>query len=212
MTHFVPVFPLNIVVFPGEKLNLHIFEPRYKQLIAECNEKKIPFGIPAVIEKKPTELGTLMTIKEIVQTYEDGKMDIKTEGQSVFRVLEYVKEIPEKLYSGAIVTSIPNFSNGSKAMMLRILEDVRKLFHELGVEKEFSKPDDLIMSFDIAHHIGLTIEDEYQLLEYENELHRQEFIKRHLKRLLSTLKEVNTLKERVKLNGHFKDLSGFNFS
>ena len=212
MTFFLPVFPLELVVYPGEKLNLHIFEPRYRQLIIECHEKNIPFGIPAVMEKKPTELGTLVHLKEIVKVYEDGKMDIKTEGQSVFHVLEYVKEIPDKLYSGAIVTSVPNFLNGSKAMMKRILDDIRTLFRELGIEKAFGKSEEMLMSFDVAHHIGMSIEDEYQLLEYENELHRQEYIKRHLQRLLSTLKDVSALKERVKLNGHFKDLSGFNFS
>lgn len=212
MTHFVSVFPLNIVVFPGEKLNLHIFEPRYIQLIHECNERKIPFGIPVVLTDKPTELGTLVSIKEIVNTYEDGKMDITTEGQSVFRVLEFVKEIPDKLYSGAIVAQLPNFNNGSRAMMGHILEDMRTVHKELGIQKSFGKPDDALSSFDIAHHIGLSLEDEYQLLEYENELHRQEFIKRHLKRTLSVLKDMSALRERVQLNGHFKDLSGFDIA
>src|SRR6187455_311175 len=50
MTNFIPIFPLGIVVFPGENLNLHIFEPRYKQLIKECFEQKKPFGIPPVID------------------------------------------------------------------------------------------------------------------------------------------------------------------
>src|SRR6266576_3115219 len=52
MTNFIPIFPLGIVVYPGEDLNLHIFEPRYKQLINECHAGKKPFGIPTVIENK----------------------------------------------------------------------------------------------------------------------------------------------------------------
>jgi hypothetical protein len=212
MTHFIPVFPLQIVVFPGEKLHLHIFEPRYRQLIQECHDRKIPFGIPSIKENTPTELGTLMELKEISKLYEDGKMDIKTEGLSVFRVLEYVKEIPEKLYSGAIVSQQLNFNNGSKSMMKRILDNIQTLHRELGIQKNFGKPDDELLSFDVAHHIGLSLDDEYQLLGYENELHRQEFIKRHLQHLLSVMKEMNALKEKVRLNGHFKDLSGFDFS
>lgn len=55
MTNFIPIFPLGVVVYPDEQLNLHIFEPRYKQLIRDCIAENKPFGIPAVIEKKMME-------------------------------------------------------------------------------------------------------------------------------------------------------------
>ena len=55
MTNFIPIFPLEIVVYPGEKLNLHIFEPKYKQLISECYKNKKPFGIPPVLKNKIAE-------------------------------------------------------------------------------------------------------------------------------------------------------------
>ena len=70
MTNFIPIFPLAIVVFPGEKLNLHIFEPRYKQLITECHEQKKPFGIPTVIENKVQDYGSLVDILEITKVHE----------------------------------------------------------------------------------------------------------------------------------------------
>ena len=72
MINFVPVFPLNIVVFPGETLNLHIFEERYKQLINECFSEKKPFGIPSVLNENIAETGTLAEVEEIVKKYEDG--------------------------------------------------------------------------------------------------------------------------------------------
>src|SRR6478752_6170341 len=88
MTNFIPIFPLEIVVYPGEKLNLHIFEEKYKQLIRECyNEKKL-FGIPAVLKNKIVETGTLLEITEIVKKYADGRMDITVKGKSVYRILE----------------------------------------------------------------------------------------------------------------------------
>src|SRR5687768_13096044 len=99
MTNFIPIFPLGIVVYPGESLNLHIFEQRYKQLVKECVENKKPFGIPAVIDNGVSELGTLVEITELVKEYEDGKIDIKTTGLQIFRILEIIKEIPDKLYS-----------------------------------------------------------------------------------------------------------------
>lgn len=85
MTNFIPIFPLGIVVYPGEELNLHIFEPRYKQLIRECYADAKPFGIPAVIDDKLNEMGTLVRITEITTVHEDGRMDIRTRGERVFR-------------------------------------------------------------------------------------------------------------------------------
>ena len=103
MTNFIPIFPLAIVVYPGEELNLHIFEPRYKELINDCNSSKKMFGIPSVINDKVSEMGTLMELTEITQVYDSGEMDIKTKGVKVFRILELIKTVPDKLYGGAIV-------------------------------------------------------------------------------------------------------------
>ena len=103
MINFIPIFPLNIVIYPGEVLNLHIFEPRYKQLIKECLADKKPFGIPLVLQTKLEEYGTLMEITELVKEYDNGEMDIRTRGTKVFRVLEVVKDLPEKQFSGAIL-------------------------------------------------------------------------------------------------------------
>ena len=77
MINFIPIFPLSIVVYPGEELNLHIFEERYKQLIKECFAEKKPFGIPVIINEQVNELGTLLEITAIAKEYTDGKLDIK---------------------------------------------------------------------------------------------------------------------------------------
>jgi Lon protease-like protein len=66
MMNFIPIFPLNIVVFPGEIVNLQVFEPRYIQLINECRRQKKPFGIPVKRKDALLEYGTLMEIVEIV--------------------------------------------------------------------------------------------------------------------------------------------------
>ncbi len=213
MTNFIPIFPLPLVVFPGEKLNLHIFEPRYKQLINECVNLGKPFGIPPVIHEKVSEMGTLVMVTQISHTYEDGRMDIKTEGREVFRILEIIKELPEKLYSGAIVNYPENVTGGTKKEMMRaILSGLRSIYSKLEVQKEFNKPDSEIVSYDIAHHMGLSLEDEYRLLGLLNENQRQEFLKRHLARVVPIMKEMEELRKKVKLNGHFKNLEGFNFS
>lgn len=210
MTNFIPIFPLGIVVYPGEDLNLHIFEPRYKQLIKECHDQKKLFGIPSVINNKVQENGTLVQITEMTKVYDNGEMDIKTQGVQVFRILELIKEIPDKLYSGAIVNYPATHEHGKPELMHKVMASVRNLHELLKVKKDFKKPDDQIRCFDIAHHVGLSIEQEYEMLSLLDERQRQEYLKRYLAKVIPTVSGMEKLKEKIKLNGHFKDLPGFN--
>lgn len=210
MTNFIPIFPLGIVVYPGEKLHLHIFEPRYKQLIKECQQSGKPFGIPSVVNNKVGEIGTLVQLSEIVQEYENGEMDIKTEGLRIFRVLEIVKEVPDKLYSGAIVNYPDNrIDDGNRELMQKVVKGIKELHRLLNISKDFKKPEEELRSYDVAHHAGLSLEEEYEVLGLLQEAQRQEYLKRHLQKVLPMLMEMEHLKEKVKLNGHFRNLSAF---
>ena len=209
MTNFIPLFPLGIVVYPGEELNLHIFEPRYKQLIGDSKKNNKPFGIPSVINNAVSEMGTLMELVEITEVYANGEMDIKTKGLKVFRILEVMKSVPEKLYSGAIVNYPDNQTNGNKQLMEKVVAGIRQLHIILKINKVFEKPDDDLSSYEVAHHAGMSINEEYELLQLHNELQRQEYLKQHLLKVLPVVTEMETLKDKIKLNGHFKNLSGF---
>ena len=210
MTNFIPIFPLALVAYPGEQLNLHIFEPRYKQLINECNEQKKPFGIPAVINNKVSEMGTLAEVTEIAEVYNDGKMDIKTRGVKVFRILEIIKDVPDKMYSGAIVNYPDNNEMGNRELMQKVMNGIKELHSVLKIEKDFQKAAEELSTYDVAHHIGLSLDEEYEILSLLTELQRQEYLKRHLTRVLPVLADMESLKEKIKLNGHFKNLSSFN--
>jgi Lon protease-like protein len=208
MTNFIPIFPLALVVYPGENLPLHIFEPRYKQLVQECFEAKKPFGIPAVVNNQLQEMGTLVEITEIVQVYENGEMDIKTVGLTIFRVLEMIKLVPDKLYSGAIVNYPPNVLVApTHDLMEKIITAIRELHRLLNISKDFKKPESELSSYDLGHHAGMSLDEEYELLGLMQEIQRQEYIKRHLQKVLPMLAEMEHLKEKVKLNGHFRNLS-----
>jgi uncharacterized protein len=209
MTNFIPIFPLGIVVYPGEELNLHIFEPRYKQLISECHASKKPFGIPAVIENKMQDIGSMVEIKELSKLHDNGEMDIKTKGVKVFRILEVIQDVPDKLYSGAIVNYPDNLEKGIAGLMQKILKSIRDLHQLLKVNKDFKKEDGEITCYDVAHHIGLSLEEEYELLGLFDERQRQEYLRRHLAKVIPMLAGMEELKEKIKGNGHFKNLSGF---
>ncbi len=208
MTNFIPIFPLEIVIYPGERLHLHIFEPRYKQLIRECHEAGKPFGIPTVFKNQMQELGTLIELNEIVKEYDNGEMDINSTGVAVFRILETISQVPEKLYSGAIVNYPDNdLEGGNDKLMKFIINGVKEIHRLLNISKDFKKPEVELRTYDIAHHAGLSLEEEYEFQGLFKELYRQEYLKRHIQKVLPMLMEMEQLKEKVKLNGHFRNLS-----
>jgi len=195
-------------VYPGERLNLHIFEPRYKQLIGECHAAQKPFGVPAVIENKVRDYGSLVEITNMSKVYDNGEMDIKTKGVKIFRILEMIKEIPDKLYSGAIVNYPDNHQKGNPDAMRKLMDSIRDLHRLLKVNKEFKKEDAEMKCYDVAHHIGLSLEEEYELMSLMDERQRQEYLKRHLAKVIPMVAGMEQLKEKIKLNGHFKNLGG----
>ncbi len=208
MINFIPIFPLDIVIYPGEQLNLHIFEPRYKQLIKDCIKDNKPFGMPCVPDLKMEEYGTSVEITELVKEYENGEMDIRTKGLRVFRILEVVKSIPDKLYHGAIVDYPSNVMEPGETNMSKIiLDEVKRLYSLLNVEEKFPAHRSDMISYQVAHFIGLTKQQEYELLSIFTEIQRLEYIRRHLNNILPVVKELEEMKARIKRNGHFRDLS-----
>ncbi|MEO7317188.1 MAG: LON peptidase substrate-binding domain-containing protein [Ginsengibacter sp.] len=212
MINFIPVFPLSIVVFPAETLNIHIFEAKYRQMISDCMELKKPFGLITVLDNKVQDHGTLMEIIEVTKTYDTGEMDIKTKGKKVFKTLEHIVQIPDKLYSGAIVSYPKNQVKGKRLMMVKLISLMNVLHDLLKLKNPHKKEASDLWSYDIAHSVGLTLEQEYELLAFTNELHRQEYLRRHFSEVIPVVIEMEALKRKIKLNGHFKNISGFNIS
>jgi ATP-dependent Lon protease len=207
----LPLFPLNLVVFPGEKLNLHIFEPRYRQLVRECTEHGITFGIPPFLDNALSEIGTEMRLLSIDKTYPGGEMDIRTQALRAFRINKFMREAPGKLYAAGQVEDLPQDDEADPALRALITTQVRQLYEALGLRKLLLElaPDYHI--FDVAHHIGLNTEQEYQLLATTSEQERQHLVREHLEAILPVVLETERLKDRVRLNGHFKNLQPPNF-
>ena len=207
MPQTIPLFPLSIVSFPGEKVNLHIFEPRYKQLINECHEKNLTFGIPAFIDKKIMNYGTEMKVVEISKTYDSGEMDIKTLGLQPFKILEIYKAKGDKLYTSAEVDFMETEADADESLKLQIKEKLVELFGHLGIQKELKSYN----SFDIAHYIGMTIQEEYELLTKAAENERQVIVLNHLERIIPVIVRAQKLRQQVKMNGHFKNFPKLDF-
>ena len=209
MEELIPIFPLELVVYPGEGLNLHIFELRYQQLINDTVKSKKPFGIPAVVNRKLGGLGTTVELKSVSNVQPDGQMDIKTEGRQIFRVVRWVKLYPGKLYSGAVVEYPQTDEAGDAVLMRQIIAGMKKLHDSLKVKKKLPKPAAKLTSYDVAHYLGLNLDQEYALLGLFSEAERQKFLSRNLEVLLPVAASMESLKDKIKLNGHFKHLPGF---
>lgn len=208
MPDHLPFFPLNLVAYPGEALNLHIFEPRYRQLINERLDDGDTFGIPVFLDNKLPGFGTEMRVTHLARRYDDGRMDVKTEGLRVFRIVTFQNPTPGKLYAGGSVEFQPNEPYAD--VMPGLTERLRRLYHLLQVPATFDANSENF-SYTVAHKIGLSVQEEYEVLTIARETERQAYLIRHLERVLPVVAEVERTKERIRQNGHFKDLDPLNF-
>ncbi len=203
------LFPLNLVAFPGEELNLHIFEPRYKQLINDCLQTKSTFGIPSYVNTK-VEYGTEVKISDVTKLYDDGRMDIKTIGLGMFKVLDFQNPWDVRLYAGGTVELIDVRQDEDLELADLIMTRCGELFEWLHMDSEITLMQDTTI-YHVIHKIGLKPEEEYELLQITSENERQKFILNHLESLIPALERAEKAKERISMNGHFKHFDPLKF-
>jgi uncharacterized protein len=205
MTKFINVFPLGIVVFPGESLPLHIFEPRYKQLISESVLQKKTFGIPIVIDSILQEFGCSVVVDQLIKEYPNGEMDIIVKGQEVFRLLEFVETIPDKLYSGAIISFPENQLQPTlKNKMVPLQKKITALYEGWGLLDKLPDFKKIASSYQLGHLIGLTLNEELDFLQIFNEDERINYLLYFADRNSKEHKANAIVKNKIRMNGHFR--------
>lgn len=210
----LPLFPLQSIFFPGETVPLHIFEERYKQLIRDCRKEAITFGIPVFINNN-LAFGTEVQLVEIVNTYEGGEMDVTCVARQIFRIVSFENHLDDKLYAGGIVQFLDNINDSDPSAKREVLDKIKELYNLMDVP--FTPlPLEKFNSYILAHKMGLSFEQEYELLQLPRESERLAFIKLHLISTIAVLKEVNRTKKTIELNGDFRnfdplDFKGFKF-
>lgn len=208
----IPLFPLQIVLFPEEQIPLHIFEDRYKQMIKDSLEKENKFGITSFINNKLSKIGCLCHIEEIVKAYSDGSMDIICHGGDRFLIHQY---FDDQVYMEATVTYFHDLENSGDDQS--ILEEIKPLFREMitladdGMVNKMPNLSLLGNSFKMAHYIGLELDQKQNLLEIKSETERLQFIKKHLAEALPRIRGFEEMKNRIKSNGHFRKLPPISF-
>ena len=208
MTDYISLFPLKLVPFPGEDLNLHIFEPRYKQLIADCIAGIATFGVAVYLDEL-TQYGTEVELIEVFKTYEDGKLDIRTKAVRPFEILSFDNPMAGKLYAGGQVRFLENDPKVNEAVYSEFMFYLKEMMRLLNYEVDLSSF--TVSSFTFAHVLGLKIEEEFELLLITKEEERQIYLINHFKKMIPIMKDVEHAKEKIKMNGHFKNLDPLNF-
>lgn len=205
----LPMFPLQSIFFPGETVPLHIFEDRYKQLIRDCRDEAITFGIPVYIHDSIL-YGTEVQLVEIVNTYENGEMDVTCVARQVFKVTSFENQMGDKLYAGGDVEFLDNVNDADDTAKKEILGLLEALYNLMSVPFTVI-PVEKFHSHVLVHKMGLSFEQEYELLQISKESERLAFIKNHLVTTIAVLEEVNRTKQTIKLNGDFKNFDPLDF-
>lgn len=205
MSKKIPLFPLSLVAFPGEELNLHIFEKRYRQLVKDCMANELSFGIVPVLDKKLSDIGTEMEILEISHIYGDGKMDIRTKAGKAFHLLEFQEKIEDKLYPGGEVELLSDIDDSNLLLLGKVFDHIKKLYKSMKMPISLPVADYGYRIYSIAHKIGLNTSQEIELLRTRSEVERLEYVLDHLKSLILIVGQMEEMRNKVKMNGHFKD-------
>jgi ATP-dependent Lon protease len=200
----LPLFPLNLVLYPGEHLPLHIFEERYKDLTQYCLDHDVSFGIVRAEEDAVVEVGTTARIRDVVTRYDDGRMDILVEGEERFRLLEIHDE--KSYYTADVVLLEEDEQPLNLDLKERVITQHMKLLELAGrtVRPDLYE-DEAHLSYVLAQNAALDEEQKQELLELTNENERIRYLIRHFETLIPRVEKKEDVHRRIRSNGHFKD-------
>ena len=207
MEQQLALFPLQLVVFPGESLNLHIFEPRYRQLIEDAEQQGITFGVPTVIKGALQPIATEVSLEGVPRRYPSGESDVRTRGRRVFHLDDFDRQAPGKLYPGGQVRFLPVEEEEDPAINEKIVNLTRAIYRQLKIEREVKSVGEGFTTYGIGHYVGFTLEQEYEFLTLRAADERQLYLLRHLQQVRPQSGDPLGIRERAQLNGHFKELT-----
>jgi Lon protease-like protein len=196
----IGLFPLGIVLLPGERMPLHIFEPRYRELIGECLDLGEPFGLVLDDEDGMRDVGTRASVVEVLERFDDGRLNIVVEGGDRFRLVELTEG-----RSFATAEIAPLSDEGDEPTE----EELRRCVaaYDRVVEAAAAEVDEIdLESQSVAYQIGarvdLGVEVKQDLLELRSERERVLMLSPLLDRAAETVRRQREIRERASTNGH----------
>jgi uncharacterized protein len=195
VSSLLPIFPLELVLLPGVPLPLHIFEPRYKEMIAECLEQKKPFGVVRASSEGVADIGCTAEIMSVTKKYDDGRMDILTRGVERFEVIHVNDEraflqaeisVVQDEEEGDAESSKP--ANEMVTQAVRLHAEIAKL---AGAEPSGPHEQASNLSFLLAGSLPLDLDFKQSLLTTLSEAKRLEAVIGYLEAVLPGLRRAS---------------------
>ncbi|MGB9434472.1 MAG: LON peptidase substrate-binding domain-containing protein [Candidatus Acidiferrum sp.] len=198
----ISLFPLNVVLFPGELLPLHIFEPRYRRMVRECLDEKTPFGMLLALPNGVAHVGCSAEILEVTKRYDDGRMDILTVGRHPYRIVDLFTDDP--LLAG----SVDYLEDEDSLLDPQIREKLIELYEVCytllfsGIPANLAQSPCESLSFVIAGALPLELLWKQQILELRSEAERQDRLLRYLREWALHLHKMDPQHHRGDGHGH----------
>lgn len=200
MDALLPLFPLEVVLFPGTPLPLHIFEPRYKEMIGKCLAEHRNFGVVRALGQGLADVGCTAEIVTVVKEYPDGRLDLVSEGRKRFELLR-VNQERSFLQAEVLMISdepgAPAPQDTSRAVQLH-----SELLAIAGATQDLSAAEPSLLSFYLAGSLPLDLDFKQKLLELRSEPERISLLISYLETIIPNLRRAATARERAGGNGH----------
>jgi len=194
------LFPLEIVLFPGTPLPLHIFEPRYKEMIGECLEQKKEFGVIRAQETNLADVGCTAEILAVTKTYEDGRMDIVAQGRERFEVLELNEE--RSFLRGQVLLVSDEPERPTAADRDHAIELHRQILALANAQQDLPEGEDALLSYHLAGSLPLDLDFKQKLLSLRSENLRIRTVIEYFEGILPTLRRTVVIRQKAGGNGH----------
>jgi Lon protease-like protein len=195
----VGLFPLGVVLLPTEQLPLHIFEPRYRELIGECIERDGEFGLLHEDEDGRREIGTLARVAEVVRHFPDGRLNVVVEGRERFRV---VRDTEGRSFATAEVELVPDEPDPAEPGAIeRSLHLYRRLAEQAGADAPEAPALSPRLSYELAARVDFGLEIKQSLLEQRSERERLRRVVELLERAVQAIALERDIGDRASRNG-----------
>jgi len=196
----IGLFPLPLVLVPTERIPLHIFEPRYKELVDECMESGDPFGLVlATGDGAVHEVGTKATVEQVLEVLDDGALNIVVEGRERFRLLELTSG---RSFTTCLFEPIHDEDElPTPAEQARAYELFQQLAEATSADVDFPEPDDPQLDFELAARVDFGVEAKQELIATTSPRRRMQRLAELLETALETTTVQQALRERAGRNG-----------